>query len=67
MSSKSNMGSELFTKKASVKHIRGDFRANDILVYEKHLRKKVARGIKEPDGGTGVNISLKVQNIGKFP
>ena len=65
MSSKGNMGSELFMGKSSVKQIREDMRINDILFCEKHLRKKVVSRIKESDGGTGV-ISLKVQNVRKF-
>ena len=64
---KGTMGAKLFRVKSSVKHIREDFRSNDILVCENHLRKKATRGIKESGKGTGVNISLKLQNVRNLP
>ena len=44
---KSNIGSELFFRKSSLKHIREDFRANDLIVCEKHIRSDVICRMKE--------------------
>ena len=35
--------------KSSLKHIREDFRVNEIVVCEKPLRKKLIGRIKEPE------------------
>ena len=52
---KSDMGSKLYDRKSSLKHIKGDLQANDVMICEKRLRSRATRRIKESDRGTGAN------------
>ena len=46
---KCKLGPQLFTRKSSSEDIREDIRVNDIIVREKHLRKRVIGRIKESE------------------
>ena len=47
------MGAKLYDRKSSLKHIKEDLHANDIMICEKHLRSRILRRIEESERGTG--------------
>ena len=55
---KSEMPAKIFTSKPSLKNIRNDLHANDIMICDKPLQPKILRMIKCQDE-VQVEISLK--------